>query len=236
MALVQTSAVSYFAATLATSTTLTGVTSGNTLILLVTHANFSANNGSTIISASDSQGTYGIDQESGGARYSCDMMRLPSANAGTHTVTATANYGTAANSFGQMVLTEWSGLNTYDASTGVDNEGSQNTGPVSSGATGLLSSAADVAIAISLLGDQTGSYPVSGWGTPSGWISIYQDTTNNHLPTSMAYKVLSSNAGVAANFGTLATAGEWAAIISAYTPSGGGGGANGRQMMLGMGS
>jgi len=219
VSLIQTSAVGYFAATLATTVTLSGVASGNTLILLVTHANFDATNGSTIIVASDSQGTYGIDQENGGSRFSCDIMRLSTANAGTHTVTATAQYGTSANSYGQAILTEWSGLNTFDTGTGVDQESTQNTGPVSSGATGTLGSSTDLAIAVSCLGDQSGTYPVGGWGTPSGWTNIYQDTTNNHFPTSVAYKQLASNAAVTANFGTLATAGEWVANVSTYLPA-----------------
>jgi hypothetical protein len=227
IALVQTSAYVKFVGTLSVGTTLTGVSSGNTLILIVAHANYSATNAANVISATDAQGSYLIDQETTGGRFSCDIMRLANANAGTHTVTATANYGTAANSFGGLVLTEWSGIQGYDTGTGVDQESTSNTGPVATGSTGTLSTASDMAIALAILAQ----------GTPSGFTNIELDTVSV-ATYSAAYKALSSNAGASANFGTVSPAGEWCCNIACYVPlgSGGGAGRNGAEMMMGMGS
>jgi len=108
IALVQKSTVGEFAGTISAACTLTGVTSGNTLLLLVSHANFDATGGG--VTASDAQGAYSADQEIEGSRYSCDILRLSLANAGTHLATLQRSFGTGANSYGQAILTECQGF------------------------------------------------------------------------------------------------------------------------------
>ncbi|HUD11982.1 MAG TPA: hypothetical protein VMS08_06230 [Candidatus Saccharimonadia bacterium] len=226
IALVQKSTVGEFAGTISAACTLTGVTSGNTLLLLVSHANFDATGGG--VTASDAQGAYSADQEIEGSRYSCDILRLSLANAGTHLATSTAKFGTGANSYGQAILTEWSGLSALDQVAG--NSSAASTGPVSTGATAALATSSDLAVSIACAGAAE-----TGWGTPSGYTSIYQDLTNNNLATSIAYLVLSSSSGVTSNFGMMGGSTAWVAINAAYMPTVSGSGENGAQMMIGMG-
>src|ERR1700735_4514591 len=85
IAYVQKSSIGQFAGTSSTTCTLTGVTVGNTLTLISSHANFDSSGGG--VSAVDGQGAYTQDSEIGGTTFTCDILRLSAANAGTHTVT-----------------------------------------------------------------------------------------------------------------------------------------------------
>ena len=129
IALVQKSSVGQFAGTISTTCTLTGVTSGNTLLLISSHANFDSTGGG--VTASDGQGAYTTDGEIGGTTFTCDILRLAGANAGTHTVTVTSKFGTAVNAQGQAILSEWSGLLSPDQIA--NGNSGDSTGPVSTG-------------------------------------------------------------------------------------------------------
>jgi hypothetical protein len=215
--------------TAATSTTATlnGVTVGNTLILLATHLNGDATGGG--VNCADAQATYSpADIETTGSRYSCTALSLFGANAGTHACVVTAKFGTATNSFGQCVLTEWSGMSAFDVGSGAT---ATSAGPLSTGASAGLGSTTDVVIALALVDSAQ-----TGWGTPAGYTLIYQDLTAAKLATSFAYKILSANTPVTTSFGTMGASAQWVATQALYLPTAGAIGRNSAQMMQGMGS
>jgi hypothetical protein len=139
---VQTSAPGAFNGSLTASTTLTGVTAGNTILLLAMHADTAGT--APNLSASDAQGSYSadVDASSGGGVARTKIFRLANANAGTHTISVTASSGLAANSEGAVVALEVPPVVLDQSNTA----GGNSTTP-SVAATAALSATGELAIA-----------------------------------------------------------------------------------------
>jgi len=205
---VQISTLSNWGGTsLSATTTLTGVTAGNHIILLAMHGDLGGN-GPTL-SASDAQGSYAIDVDSnlglGLARVT--MFRLANANAGTHAITCTASTGTTANSVGTTIAIEVPPV-TLDQS----NIAGGNGTAVSVSPTSSLAAVNELAVAGIFANNL-----LTGGGTfpPTGGTGTYISLVHAHDGDG-DYQILTSTAGVGANWGTLSFSGKWAAVIGAY--------------------
>ena len=121
--------------------------------------------------------------------------------AGTHAVDSVPGFGTAANSSGQCMLVEVSGLNTallVDATGGV---GTNSTTP--SATTGVLTSANQIVFAVCM-----GVTALTGATTPptSGQLTftnLYSDLSATELATVFSYGLVSPTAAITASWATL---------------------------------
>lgn len=209
---VQISTPGAFGGSLTASTTLTGVTQGNTLLVVAMHG---ATDGSgPSLSASDSQGTYNIDvaSTSGLGVARTVIFRLPNANSGSHTISVVASGGAAANSIGEVIALEMPPCALDQSSV----SGGSGTA-ISVAATAALSGANEFAIAALFhvnISAGGGTYPPTGG--PGTYTAIHHSTANQ---SDSNYQVLSSSSGVGANWGTLTTSGKYTALVGVYKPS-----------------
>lgn len=207
LAPIQISTPSNFAGSLSATTTLTGVTAGNHIILLAMHGDLGGS-GPTL-SASDGQGAYGVDVLSGGGGGVARTVafRLTNAAAGTHTIVCTASGGTTANSVGTTVAIEVPPVILDQSSV---NGGSSAAASVA--ATAALHTTNELALAAIFHGAL-----LNGGGTfpPAGGTGSY--TSLAHLHDGDAdYQVLTSTAGVGADWGTMTNSSKWTALVAAY--------------------
>jgi hypothetical protein len=210
--LVQTSTAGLYGGTSLTATaTLNGVTAGNTLIALVGHQDFGNNN--YTMAVSDAQGSYSPDAyliRSSNGRPSAGVFSLFTANAGTHACSAVASLGTVGNSFGALVLQEWSGLSALDQAA--SNSAGGTTTPTS-GTTATLAQNNDVIFTIL----SSNSTQAGGTFPPTGGPGTYTQVFNSTLVDQDYQIIQSSTAAVSASWGTLTAAANWAAVIATYT-------------------
>ncbi len=206
---VQTSTPGNFGGSLTATTTLTGVTAGNHIIVVAMH-------GDTVgtapnLSASDAQGAYAVDVDaaSGGGVARTKLFRLTNANAGTHTISVVASSGAPANSEGAIVALEVPPVILDKSATG----GASSTTP-SAGPTAALAGTGELVIA--------GVFHVNmsvGGGTfpPTGGTGTYTSLGVAHSNEADAdYQTLTSAAAVSASWGTFSSSGRWTALVGVY--------------------
>lgn len=204
---VQVSTPGSFNGSLTTTTTLTGVTAGNHILVAAMHGDTGGTGPS--LSASDAQGAYASDvlvTELGVA--TAQIFRLAAATAGTHTISVVASGGLAANSEGEIVAFEVPPVALDQSNTG----GASSTTP-SVAATAALAASGDLAIAALFHVNMS-----SGGGTfpPTGGTGTYTAAVAHTNQSDADYQTLSSTAGVGANWGTMSVTGKWAAAVAAY--------------------
>jgi len=208
LAPVQISSATSFGGSLSAAVSLTGVTAGNHILVIAMHID--AAGSSPSLSCSDSQGSYSadVDSSNGGGASRTTLFRLANATGGSHTITVTASSGLASNSSGEVIALEVPPV-ALDQSNTVGG----NAAAISVAATATLSASGDLAIAalshINLNAGGGTFPPTGGTGTYTALVS--------HLNKSDAdYQILSSTAGVGANWGTLSFAGKYTALVAAY--------------------
>lgn len=207
VAIVQASTPSNWAGSLSATTTLTGVTAGNHIILLAMHGDLGGNNPS--LSCSDGQGAYSVDVLSGGgggvARTAA--FRITNATAGTHTIVCTASGGTTANSVGTTVAIEVPPVVLDQSSVA-----GGSSAAASVAATAALVATNELALAAIFHGAL-----LSGGGTfpPTGGTGTYTSLAHIHNGDADS-QVLTSTAGVGADWGTLTNVSKWTALVAVY--------------------
>lgn len=204
---IQISTPSNFAGSLSATTTLTGVTAGNHIILLAMHGDLGGTGPS--LSASDGQGAYSIDVLSAGGLGVARTVafRLAAATSGTHTIVCTASGGTTANSVGTTVAIEVPPVILDQSSV---NGGSSTAASVA--VTAALATTSDLALAAIFHGAL-----LNGGGTfpPTGGTGAYISLAHLH-DGDADYQVLTSTAGVGADWGTMTNTSKWTALVAAY--------------------
>lgn len=186
-------------------------TTGNRIIALATHQQFDAP-GATTISAAG----YGADLLITQAFNRATAAVLDKSAAGaaeTPTFTA-SNSGTAANSFGNMVLLEVAGLasSPFVLSDSGVNSGNGTALSVASAAT--LSEASGIAV-VAISGTQS---MAGGTWPPAGWTDIHSSLTGNYC--AFAYVIFSTTAQLTAAM-SITTGEQWAGALAIFAaPSG----------------
>lgn len=204
-------ATGLFSGSLSATATLNGVGSGHMLICTVAHVD--AAGGSPTFTITDgSTYTKDVTQNSSGGASGIVIARRDSVSSGNYTVTVTAQSGLAANSNGQITLSEWGTM----LAGGPDQTSSGNgvsTGPMQTGTTAALTGSNDIVIAVLQwgTGDQTGvSQP------PSGFTLLGKNHASSYNEDA-DYKLLSgTTAGQTVNWGTCGTSNKWACGLAAY--------------------
>jgi hypothetical protein len=209
---VQISPAGAFGGHLTATTTLNGVTAGNTILALMLHGDRSGS--SPTITVADGQGTYLVDVTAGfGGVTRASAVRLANATAGTHTLVATANSGTAAQSNGWLVALEVPPA-LFDQ--GNSNGSGGGTTAAAVAATAGLAGAGELALAGLYFDNMSvggGTFPPTGG--PGTYTEIAAHGSNQ---AEAAYQVLSTAAGVGANWGTFTTSSKWAGVVAVYQP------------------
>lgn len=212
MNIVQISAPAAFGGGLTASPSLSGVTAGNTILVVAMHG---ATDGSgPSLSGSDSQGSYSIDvaSTSGLGVARTVILKLANAAAGSHAISVVASGGTPANSIGEAIAIEVPPC-VLDQS----NISGGNGTAISVAATAALAGTNELAIAALFhvnLSSGGGTYPPTGG--PGTYTALHHSTANQ---SDSDYQVLSSASGVGANWGTLTTAGKYTALVAVYKPT-----------------
>jgi hypothetical protein len=204
--LVQSSAVGKFSGTGSISLSLAGVTANNDIIVQVT----CQPGASVTISVSDGGGSYTLDADGTFSNNHNAIYRFKQASAGTHSITVSLSSSTA---FGQAMASEVAG-NSSNAVDKTSTNTATSTTP-SVGPTSTLSSANEI-VFVTLGNDESFSFAGITQPPTSGYTSIYFDNSNVEMSTDFAYKVVSSNAAVSANWGTLTNSQTWGAALAAY--------------------
>jgi hypothetical protein len=193
------------------SATINGVTAGNTILALISSID---TNGATrsLNSLSDGQGSYATDASQGGNGVLCVVASLFNANSGSHTVSVTlSGSGTACQ--GHMYVVEVSGIgtsNSLDQTAGT----TANSQPMSTGATGTLAVANEIAFALSgTISSGTGTYTYP----PTGFTQIHagNDTGTNSY-NSQNYQIVASTAAITADWGSAAANTKHSCVVATY--------------------
>jgi hypothetical protein len=200
-----------FNAAVTRSATITGVTAGNTIIALISSVD---TNGSvrSLSSLSDGQGSYTTDASQSGNGCLCVVASLFNANAGSHTVSVTLS-GAGAFSYGYMYVVEVAGIGTsdsFDQSAGTTG----NSLTMSTGATGTLAVANEIAFAINGTiagGAGTYNYP------PTGFTQIHagQDGSSNSFD-SQNYQIVASTSAITADWGSVSSNVKHSCLVATY--------------------
>lgn len=189
---------------------LTGVTVGNDILVVVTHGD-TGGSGPSLACTETQGGTYTLDVDANGGLGTarCQIWHLPTATAGAHNISVVASSGVAGNSIGRIICLEVPPV-TLDKS----NTAGGAASAVAVAATAALAASGDLAIAGMLqvnLSIGGGTFPPTG-GT--GVYTVLKKATANQCDTD--YQVLTSAAGVGANWGTITNSGKYAAMVGAY--------------------
>jgi len=206
--------------------TLSGVTGGNTILVLVNYLDTS-NNSNIPVSVSDAGGTYTPDLQinaanAPGRHNSASLYSFFNAASGIHTLTFTRGVG-ATNVYWVYEVLEVAGLpltNSLDAAS-TTNFGA-STGPVNVGGS-VLTRANGFAVVMSV--NQNANNPVSIYPPQigsSGGVPVYNGlyTGTTDFPSASAgYLIPTTTAALGADFGTLATATGWGTLCGYYNPA-----------------
>lgn len=198
-----------FNGSLTATASLTGVTQGNTILVIAMHG--ATDGAGPTLSASDAQGSYTADvtSGSGGGVARTVIFSLANASAGSHSIAVVASSGAAANSKGEVVALEMPPC-TLDQSSIAGG----NAAAISVAATASLADAGEFAIAALFhvnLSSGGGTYPPTGG--PGTYTAIHHSTANQ---SDSNYQVLSNTSGVGANWGTLSVSGKYTALVGVY--------------------
>lgn len=204
---VQSSTVGKFSGSLTATATLTGVTAGNALIMLVTHFNGDASPTGGTTSCYDGAVHNAGTKFAFGQRTTASSSRVAeihykmSVIAGTHAVDSVAGFGTAANSSGQVQLLEISGL---DGSQLVDATGSSANNTNSPQATtGTLSIANQICFSVIMGVTALTGATVPPASAQTTFHTTYSDLGASELATVFAWGTVSVTTAINANWSTL---------------------------------
>lgn len=196
---------------------LTGVTSGNTLMAILAFSPSGGGNGTTFAAPTgDSWPAAIASQPTANDPYAmgCQAWVLSNASAGTHT--ATFNNGTI-SAYYYAGLIEIAGSGSYD--THVATATANNTSTTLTVTSGTLANPTELAIALIGLADQS---PTSNMGItdpPTGFTSlqVWQNATTNTVPGEVCYKATSATTSLSPNW-TWTGVGAAAALIVTFQP------------------
>jgi len=208
----QSAAATSFSASYTSSPTLPGNSTANNLIVIpVSHSQFDGP-GDCTFSATGYTAVQTINQVSG-VISTAFLYKVTAGGSETPAVTVSTS-GSAANSFGQSALAEFSGCGASPyVSADSNTAGGNSTAP--SVSTGNPLSESNALIIVSFqAGTALNSWP------PSSWTNMFNNLSNGW---GMAYLVVSSNAQITAA-ATLASAGPWAGSIVVFKAASAGGG------------
>lgn len=207
----QTSSVTVFNGETSRSVSLTSVTGGASLVVMIATEN-DAGDGDPGWSASDGTNTYtnNLYIETVNSRTVGTFYRH-NVSAGSVTVTVTR---TSSNAYGRMVLLELPGLANSSPGTKGTNSDHPNDGgthAVTSGSTGMLAQADNMILAVLLGGVDPG--PGAFTHPPTGYTSIasYTGTAGADPAVSFVWKDVSATTAINTDWGTLATSYYWSA-------------------------
>ena len=209
--LVQSSAaVEFFGDAASKDLSLSGVTSGNTILVGVSLTPFTA--AEPVISVSDGT-SYNEDvavwySAASSERKKIAIFRLHNVSAGSKTITVSFSGPSFTLVYGAMVAHEVSGLENAAPDKTVSASGN-GTAPVTS-ASGVLTQANNFVLGV--MSSQFG-----GIDLPSGFTNLYlDDSTAGTPPNSHDYKNVASTSSLTIDWGTLAATSDWAAVGAVY--------------------
>ena len=199
----QSSTTFFFGDATAKTAALTGVTAGNSLLLV---ASLYIYGGGTPTLSGDDGSEYSLAIEnvfpSGSDRPTAGILYRHNVSAGDYTATLTIGGGiSAGNCNGSFRLYEVSGLANAAADKTATGGATSNT--PATGTTATLSQANGFAIA-ALATTQTGA------DLPSGWTNLI--TTDGRQD----YVLTSATTGIAANWGTMDASGGWSGVLAVF--------------------
>ena len=200
---VQVSTVANWVGGTTASPSLTGVTSGNTLIAVYSLASFFSPPGSVSVNDGSAYSIENSQTVTGDTTYNCGIARLGNVGAGTHTAVCTSN---GASTYGNAILVEVSGIQNVVADKLANNTGSSTT--PTSGSTGTLSQANEIIFSV-LVADSSLSgftYP------PTGYTGLFQDS--GFCPGAACYQIVAANTALNTSWGTASTTTNWGACAA----------------------
>jgi hypothetical protein len=217
IAIVQVGSAVNTSASLTSANTLSGVASGDSLFFLASQG--FTDGSSPTVSVADGQGTYSQDvfTERGSQSYS-GIFSLFNANSGTHSATATASTGTAADHDWYNNMLEVSGLGTTNSLDQTSSDNANTSATPTTGATGALAQGSELVLtAMQFNNDSSlGTYPPTG-GNNSPFISLYSTQSSSAGTCDADYQInTSATTAVQASWGTLNAAAIWTAVIATY--------------------
>jgi hypothetical protein len=182
---------------------LTGVTSGNTLVLAV-----AVYNATEVLptSVSDGANTYTLRRSVIYAGSQAAIYTASNVTGGNRTCTVTWT----PNSWGTAHLSEWSGVDNSDpVGVGSTNSGETNAPLISSTGPFAANGAAYAVAAANILGQSNISIDV-----PPGYTNLHQEqNAATYLGGSFDYKLIASSGNEAPSWATLVAVADWATAI-----------------------
>lgn len=188
---------------------LTGVTSGNTILVAVSLAVFtSAEPTITVDDGTPYTNDIEVWLNPATERKKVAIFRLHNVSAGAKTITVSFSGPSSANVYGAMAAHEVSGLQNAAPDKTMSATGTSTT-PVTS-ASGVLTQANNFVIGAVMA-------QFAGIDLPSGYTNLYlDDLTSGVPPNSHDYDNVSSTSSVTISWGTLAASSDWAAVGAVY--------------------
>lgn len=207
--LLQTSSPALFGGGNTATPTLNGVTAGSTLIAFVQVAAFNST-APICSSASYTSAQVGPGGGTGSYRYAQQLYQH-AVSSGTHSPAFLS--ADAADNYGQVILTEWSGLQNAAPDKAIASDGNSNT--PATGSTGTLTQANNLILA-NVCGP-TATSP-QGFTSPAttGYTSVFLDQGNGSAATSIDSKIVTATTAQTAAWGTIADTDFWGAVITAW--------------------
>lgn len=212
IAIVQ-SVTAVFSSSTSATATLTGVTAGNDIIVVVNHGDFGSAGGATTVSDGTS-----YTQDDGfllASAYFSGIFSLDSVSAGTHAVVATCSAGTGANSYGAICAYEVSGLTAspLDQATTPGHSLSSTTPAV--GPSGTLAQANEIIFtAVISSGTTTGiTWPPTGG--PGAFTSDYNNLASTLNAIAHQIQTVGTSA-LTVSAGTMNSAQGWVMPLATY--------------------
>ncbi|MCC7126458.1 MAG: hypothetical protein IT178_16530 [Acidobacteria bacterium] len=208
--LVQSStAVEFFGDASSKNLSLTGVTSGNSILVAVSLAVYTSTE--PVISVSDGtsyQNDYEVWFNPATERKKVALFRLHGVSSGSKTITVSFTGPSSANVYGAMRAYEVSGLANSAPDKTMSATGTSTTPATPS--SGTLTQANNFVIG-AMMSEK------AGIDLPSGFTNLYlDDSTSAVPPNSHDYKNVSSTSSLSVAWGTLSSSGDWAAVAAVY--------------------
>ncbi len=209
---IQTSSIDKFTASLTASVTLTGVVAGNSIIVLVSHANYDFDGAGC--SVSDGTAYSLAVRQSFANASTAEIFYLHNVASGSHTITATALFGTAGNSNGQMVAIEVENL--LNAAPDKITSATAESNAPATGSSGTLTQVHNF-VATILMDDYPAENFAGGTWPMATYTSVINDLTGAEVPTAAGYKVVAATTAVSADLGGITSAlANWAAALAVF--------------------
>ena len=197
---------------------ITGVTSGNSLfVVVIARRSAGVDSG---LSVSDGDGTYSKDVTRNQSNTHASIHRLENASSGSHSITVN---GVSSGTWIVSCAVEVSGL----TSASLDKTaaaGSVSAAP-SSGATATTTDANELLIGCMAIANNQASITVESLSP--AWVEQVEElSVASHIPGEGDTRIVSATGAYTATWAA-ATSGAWSAVIATYKESSGGGGGGG---------